>query len=227
MWPFKRIKKWFQKTIHNWKVSKVNASLNTLRDIIEKGGSTNGKEQQIESAMSTLKQYPNILKEKNMDYLISFVEKPPKEAFITSINTDEGPVEITQKSLPKAIAQAITQDNAEQLIIGKSFTPLAKGKILTPSSMGTAINYMCTTDSNEEKRSINGTKDFFKKTENNPEKYDKYTSYLQSNYPLLVAVCSTKHNVESISSIVAPAEGFNLTNYKEEVQLTIDTKKLH
>lgn len=79
MWPFKRIKKWFQKTIHNWKVSKVNASLNTLRDIIESGGSTNGKEQQIESAMSTLKQYPNILKEKNMDYLISFVEKPLKK----------------------------------------------------------------------------------------------------------------------------------------------------
>jgi hypothetical protein len=73
MWPFKQIKKWFQKTIHNWQVNKVNTALGTFRDIIESGGSASGKKQQIKSAMSTLKQYPYASGEAGLLFMMNLV----------------------------------------------------------------------------------------------------------------------------------------------------------
>ncbi len=189
-----------------------------------------GKEKEVKSAMLTLRKYPDILKEKGMGYLEPFVTKDFNTAFTKEIPTDQGLATTEEKSLSKAIANAIPQETAEKCILNQNekFTPLAKGIIHVPSSMAVAINRMNTINTGEEDRSKQGTFKFFQNTEANEAnktKAKQYTSYLQSNHPFLLPVLATKDNVETLSSIVAPAEGFDLTKYSEEVQTTIDIKQ--
>lgn len=216
----------FSSPLKWYKNRKVDTALQTFRDILTKNfGSVSGKKEQVISAMLTLRNYPEILKERGMGYLIPFVDKDFDESFTKKIKTSDGMVTTKLTSLSKAIDNAIPQDIAIDYILNKTFSPLAKVNIHLPSSMAVAINHISKTNAPEEERSRQGTLAFFQTDKTNEDKAEQYTSYLQSNYPFLLPVLATKDNVETFSSIVTQAEGFSLEKYREEVRTTIDIKQ--